>query len=55
MEIKKIIDQRLDQEHSDENECDLCSNYTPGMLMEREDELNEFRDRMFMEQFFFGC
>jgi hypothetical protein len=30
-------------------------NYTPGMLAQIEDELSAERDRVFQEEFFFGC
>ena len=33
----------------------LCINYYPGKLAEIEDALNEERDRIFAEEFLFGC
>lgn len=34
---------------------EICMNYRPGMLAQIEDELNAERDRVFQEEFFFGC
>ena len=34
---------------------EISINYTPGMLAQIEDELNAERDRVFQEEFFFGC
>lgn len=34
---------------------EICMNYSPGMLAQIEDELNAERDRVFQEEFFFGC
>ncbi len=33
----------------------ICMNYQPGTLAQFEDELNAERDRVFEEEFFFGC
>jgi hypothetical protein len=34
---------------------EMCTNYEPGMLAQIEDELSAERDRVFEEEFFFGC
>jgi hypothetical protein len=33
----------------------LCINYHPGKLAEIEDALNEERERIFAQEFLFGC
>jgi len=33
----------------------LCMNYYPGKLAEIEDALNEERERIFAQEFLFGC
>ena len=56
------IQQRFQPEVFKENEGfpvasdeEVCMIYQPGMLAQIEDELNAERDRVFEEEFFFGC
>jgi hypothetical protein len=44
-------DERFPVESNEE----ISINYSPGMLAQIEDELNAERDRVFQEEFFFGC
>ena len=44
-----------DERLPDASNEEICMNYTPGMLAQMEDDLNAERDRVFQEEFFFGC